>query len=98
MPMSPAPGLRHPVLGQRHEIMPRNTNAAGRCPLQAGHDHQHRRFAGARRADDGKRRARSNVEIYALQNVDGTGPAIERQAHIAKADDRHPIRAGPGCV
>jgi len=63
--------------GQGAEIRPGNDHRAGIGPFQPRHDHQQRRFPGARWTNEPDRLAGSNLQIDVLENVDPCGAAAE---------------------
>ena len=61
---------------------------AGVGPFQAGHDHQQRRFARARRPDQADRLAASYMQIDVFEDMDPGGAAAEREIDAGKRDGR----------
>jgi acyl-CoA thioesterase-1 len=83
------------VLAEPGEIVSCDRDAAGGCPLEPRHDHQQRRLARARRADDRDRLSGWNGERDAAQDFYGARPAGQGQPDILQIDDRplhlHPL-------
>ncbi len=60
---------------------PEDGHLAGGRTFKARHHHQHRRFAGARRADQADRLALGHLQVDTVQDIDGT-----RLAHKCEPD------------
>ena len=70
------------------EIFAGDCDRAGIGPLQPGHDHQQRRFAGAGRADQADRLAAAYMEVDVLEDMYAGGAAAERQIDAGQRDRR----------
>jgi hypothetical protein len=56
-------------------------------PLEAGHHHQQRRFAGPGRPEHGNRFAARNIEARPVEDVNARRALAKRQVHIIEAYD-----------
>ncbi len=74
------------VLVEAREIPAGDDDLAGARRLQAGHDHQKRRFARSRRPDDADRFPGRYIEANTLEHMDPGGAAAEAQMDVLETD------------
>ena len=74
------------VLVELLQLLAGDDDGAGVRPLQSGHHHQQRRFAGAGRAEEANRLATAYIEVDLSQDMDAGGAAAERQVDARKRD------------
>ena len=67
---------------------PATVTGAGIGPLQPGHHHQQRRFAGAGRADQADRLAAAYMQIDVLEDMDARRAPAEREIDPGQRDGR----------
>ena len=84
----PAPEPGQGILVEADEVGFLDDDAAGIGPLQAGHDHQQRRLAGAGGADEAHRLAATDGERDAAEDVDPGGAAAEAEVDVRQRDRR----------
>ena len=77
---------RESVLVELLQFLAGDDDGAGIRPLQSGHHHQQRRFAGAGRAEEADRLATAYIEVDLSQDMDAGGAAAERQADAGERD------------
>ena len=77
---------REIVLVEQLQFLSGDDDGAGIRPLQSGHHHQQRRFAGAGRAEEANRLAAAYIEVDLSQDMDAGGAAAERQIDAGKGD------------
>ena len=79
---------RERVLVEAPGRWPATMHRAGVGALQPGHDHQQRRFARARRADQADRLAGAYMQVDVLEDMDPRRAAAERQVDAGERDRR----------
>ena len=79
---------RQRILAERAERLARHHDRAGVGALEPGHDHQQRRFAGARRADQADRLARSYMQVDVFEDMNARRAPPERQIDPGERDRR----------
>ena len=80
------PQFRELVFIARGNILTQQANAPRCGAFKAGRDGNHRRFAGARRADNRDGLPGTDGKINAAQDLNGTGRGPERQMNVLKVD------------
>ena len=79
---------RQRVFVQRAELDAVNLDLAFVRPLEAGHDHEQRRFARAGRADDADRLAFADCQSDVAQDMHASRAAAETEVDAAHRDCR----------
>ena len=77
---------RERVLVKLLQFLAGDQRGAGVRPLQSGHHHQQRRFAGAGRAEEADRLAAAYIEVDLSQDMDAGSAAAERQVDAGQRD------------
>ncbi len=72
------------ILGKLRQLLAGYPDRAGVRPLQAGHYHEERRFAGAGRTDQGDRLTLANLERHFLQDMYARGARAELKIDVGK--------------
>ena len=81
-----APEAGELVLTERLQVLSGNDDRPARGALQPGHDHEQRRFARARRAEEADRFTASYIQIDVPQDMNAGGAAAEREVDPGQRD------------
>jgi len=81
-----APELGELIFGKRGQFRSGDGYVAFVRPLQAGHDHQERRFAGPGWPDKPDRASLRNVEVNAFEDVNPSGTFAEADVYAVERD------------
>jgi len=87
-PYIAAAEARQRILVERPQFFTGDDHLAPVGALEAGHDHEQRRFSGPGRSDQTDRLAASYMKVHILEDMDAAGASPERQIDAGKGNCR----------